>query len=126
MIGDVFSKESSFQGHDKYISSNFYQGNFEEFGRICRNHCEFNIAKMYHEYVLALKLEQLGSTNLAVVTSYNELGLIHRDLGDLELAKEYQQRALTIQLELEKLGVEHIDIATSYNNLGAIHRQLGD
>ena len=31
VIDDMFSKESSFQAHDKYISSNFYHKNFHEF-----------------------------------------------------------------------------------------------
>ena len=125
VIADVFSKESSsVQAHDKYISSNFYQENFHEFGCICLKHCEFNGAKMYHEYALALKLEKLGTTDLALATSYTYLGLIHRNLGDLEQAKEHHQRALTIQIE--KLGAEHIVVATSYNNLGLIHRRFGD
>ena len=38
--------------------------------------------------------------------------LIHQDLGDLEQAKEYQQRALAIKLK--KLGAEHVSVATSY------------
>ena len=124
VIDDVFSKENSYQVHDKYISSNFYEENFEAFGRICGKHCEFNGAKMYHKYALTLKLKKLRSTDLAVATSYDDLGLTHQDLGDLEKAKEYLQRDLTIQLE--KLGAEHIDVATSYNNLGSIYQTLGD
>ena len=123
VIDDVFSKGGSFQVHDQYISSNFYQ-TFEAFGRICRAPCEFNGAKMYNEYALALKLENLGSADLNVATSYNYLSLIHLDLGDLELAKEYRQLALTTYLE--KLGAGHINVATSHNNLGEIHRQLGN
>ena len=124
VIDDVFSKESSFQVHDKYISSNYYQENFHKFGCICLEHCEFKGAKTYHEYALALRLETLGTTDLAVATSYSYLGIIHQDLGDLEKAKEYEQRALTIRLE--RLGAEHIDVATSYNNLASIHQDLGD
>ena len=49
---------------------------------------------------------------------------IHKDLGDLEQAKEYQQRGLAI--ELKKLGGEHVSVATSYGNLASIHQDLGD
>ena len=49
---------------------------------------------------------------------------IYKDLGDLEQAKEYQQRALAIALD--KLGPEHVDVATSYNNLASILKHLGD
>ena len=124
VIDDVFSKENLYQVHDKYISSNFYEENFQAFSSICREHCEFNGAIMYQEHALALNKKKLGSTDLAVATRYNNLGVIHRDLGDLEQAKEYLQRALTIRLE--KLGADHIDVATSYNNLGSIHQDLGD
>ena len=44
---------------------------------------------------------------------------IYQDLGDLEQAKEYRQRALNIRLD--KLGPEHIDVATNYNNLADIY-----
>ena len=71
---------------------------------------------MYHEQALALKLENLGSTDLAVATSYKYLGVIQQNLGDLAQAMEYHQRTLTIKLE--KLGAEHIDVSKSYNNLG--------
>ena len=47
-----------------------------------------------------------------------------RDRGDLEQAKEYQQRSLAITLD--KLGPEHVDVATSYNNLASIYKHLGD
>ena len=49
---------------------------------------------------------------------------IYKDLGDLEQAKEYQQRALAIALD--KLGPEHVYVSTSYNNLAAICKHLGD
>ena len=49
---------------------------------------------------------------------------LYQDLGDLEEAKEYQQRALKITLD--KLGPEHVDVATSYINLALIYQDLGD
>ena len=49
---------------------------------------------------------------------------IYQDLGDLEQAKEYQQRALKIRLD--KLGPEHVDVGTSYNKLALIYQDLGD
>ena len=52
------------------------------------------------------------------------MALIYQDLGDLEQAKEYQQRALKIRLD--KLGPKHVDVATSYNKLALIYQDLGD
>lgn len=45
-------------------------------------------------------------------------------MGDLEQAKEYYERALTVSLE--KLGPVHVDVATCYNNLGSVHQELGN
>ena len=52
------------------------------------------------------------------------MALIYQHLGDLEQAREYQQRSLAIRLE--KLGPEHVDVARSYNNLASIYKDLGD
>ena len=59
-----------------------------------------------------------------VATSYNNLGLVHRKLGNYEQAKEYYHRDLAISLK--QLGPEHVDVATSYNNLGLVHDKLGE
>ena len=46
-----------------------------------------------------------------VAASYNNLGLVHRRLGDLKQAKYCQERALDVYLK--KLGHEHVDVAAS-------------
>ena len=65
-----------------------------------------------------------GAEHVSVATSYGNLASIHKALGDLEQAKEYQQRGLAI--ELKKLGAEHVSVATSYGNLASIRKALGD
>ena len=52
------------------------------------------------------------------------MGFIHLQLGDLERAKEYQDRVLAIRLK--KLGPDDTDVATSYSHLGLIYLRLGD
>ena len=52
------------------------------------------------------------------------LGVIHQKSGDLESAKECQDRALAIRVK--KLGPDHTDVATSSSKLGDIYQQLGD
>ena len=44
--------------------------------------------------------------------------------GDLQLARDYHQRALEIRLE--QLGPNHIDVASSYDNLGTLCGTKGD
>ena len=53
---------------------------------------------------------------LTLVTIYHNLGGVHQDLGDLQQAKQYYEKALKIRTE--KLGSNHVDVARSYNNLG--------
>ena len=121
----VFSQERMFQVVHKSMSENFYTPDkFENLGDICCEHCEFYMAKKYHEHSLAVKMNKFGPEHVNVATSYYNLGSIHQDLGDLEQAKEYYDRALTIALK--KLGPEHVNVATFYCSLGSIHQDLGD
>ena len=55
---------------------------------------------------------------------YNNLGLVHGDLGNRKEAEECQEHALAIRLK--KLGPDHLDVATCYSNLGHVHRALGN
>ena len=59
-----------------------------------------------------------------MANSYNNLGFVHHDLGDLQQAKECHDRAFSICLKI--LGPKHVDLANSYNNLGTSHHDLGD
>ena len=65
----------------------------------------------------------LGAKHIYVAKSYNNLGAVHQELGELEQAKDYHQRALEIQINV--LGAKHIDVAKSYNNLGAGAPRIG-
>ena len=69
-------------------------------------------------------MEKLGPKHVDVATSYTNLASIYKYLGDLEQAKEYQQRALDIKLD--KPGQEHVNVARSYNNLALIYKKVGD
>ena len=52
------------------------------------------------------------------------MGCVQRDLGDLERAKEYHERALAIRLK--RFGPDHADVASSYHHLGSVQRDLDD
>ena len=41
-------------------------------------------AKEYHEWALEIKKEQLGAIHVDVAASYNNLGIVYRNTGDLE------------------------------------------
>ncbi|CAH3110504.1 unnamed protein product [Pocillopora meandrina] len=105
-----------------------YRNYFETLGKTCKKHCEFRSALMYFNTMLRLTQcdEVFGDKDVinAYAESYNDLGIVHHHLGDLQQAKECLDRALTIYLK--KLGPEHVDVAVCYNNLGTLHRALGD
>ena len=66
-----------------------------------------------------MRLKQLGSEHVEVTMTYNNLGRLHNDLGDLQQAKQHYKRSLAIRLK--QLGPEHVDVATTYDNLGRLH-----
>ena len=50
-------------------------------------------------------------------------GLVSKDLGQYNQAKEYHEKSLAIRKEI--YGEHHGDVATSYNNLGTVYSDLG-
>ena len=59
-------------------------------------------------------LKKLGPEHVDVTASYSYLGLVHRQLGDLDQVKDYHDRALAIMLK--ELGPDHVNVAASYND----------
>jgi len=45
-------------------------------------------------------------------------------MGNHQQAKEYYERALSIQLK--KLGENHIEVARTLHNLGVLHKAMGN
>ena len=69
-----------------------------------------------------MQLKKPGPEHVYFVNTYNNLGVLHSELGETDQAKDYYKRALEIQLK--KLGPGHVDFATCCNNLGNLHRTL--
>ncbi|CAH3136870.1 unnamed protein product, partial [Pocillopora meandrina] len=91
---------------------------------MCLNHSEFRAALVYGKWLLKIQMKKLGPEHVDVASSYNNLGTLHKALGDTDEAKDCYKRALDIRLK--KLGPEHVDVASSYNNLGTLHKAQGD
>jgi tetratricopeptide (TPR) repeat protein len=67
---------------------------------------------------------ETGTTDGALVAALNNLGLLSKDLGRYDEAREHYLRAQAI---LERRGGAHPDdIATLYHNLGGIEHARGD
>ena len=101
-----------------------YRNYFETLGKTCKKHCEFRSALMYFNTMLRLTQCDEVFGDKEVINAYGFIGTVHHSLGDLQQAKEYHNRALTIGLKT--FGPEHVDLAESYNNLGSVHYGLGD
>ena len=69
-------------------------------------------------------MKNLEPDHVYVAFSYNSLGDVHREFGDLEQAKEYYKRALNIRLR--KLGPEHVDVKRKQNQLRNVQLALDD
>ena len=61
-------------------------------------------------------LEEAGIIRYMAVTYSN--------VGEHQQAKEYYERALSIQLN--KLGPDHVDVARTYHNMANLHKDLGE
>ena len=59
-----------------------------------------------------------------VANTYNNIGIVYRNKGDLENALLQHQRALEIRTRV--YGQEHPDVATSCNNIGIVYKEKGD
>ena len=100
---------------------------FHVLGHVCRRHIESLSAMDYLN--VGLKFSE-HKNNKTVPDHLEEAGIIHNmastyeDMGDHQQAKEYYERALSIQLN--KLGPDHVDVARTYHSMGNLHRHLGD
>ena len=104
--------------------------NFEILGEVCCFHSEYVSAMKY--FSVALKLIEDSTIRTGrnhghvkrVSRIYHNTGLLHSKLSDYQQAKEYFERALSI--ELNKLGPDHVDVARTCHNMGNLHCNLGD
>ena len=66
-------------------------------------------------------MKQLGPEHVDVATSNNNLGIVYRNLGDFQQAKDNFARALDIYAT--QLGPEHVNVATTHDNLGTVYKK---
>ena len=130
-ITNIISTEEKF-GLIKNTILNIHNSiyNFEILGRVCWFHSQYVSAMKYFRVALKLIKDNTIRTGpdhghvKRVSRIYHNIGLLHKELSDYQQAKEYYERALSIQLN--KLGPDHVDVAGTYHNMGILHRNLGD
>ena len=121
----LFHKRVTFQEAQRsIINLQHYPSSCQKLGKICQMHCFFDIAIKYFRQALQFVQRSEEYIDEEVAVCYVFLGSVNHDLGDLQQAKEYHERALTIRLN--NLGPDHLDVAMCCNNLGSVHHHLGD
>ena len=107
---------------------NSFLDHFEILGRACYLHSDYRSAMVFFNAALKLIDDNTTTTtrldHFDVTYIYHWLGVIHKAIGDHHQAKEYYERALSIQLN--KLGPDHVDVAKTYHNMGNLHHHLSD
>ena len=107
---------------------NSFLDHFEILGRACYLHSDYRSAMVFFNAALKLIEDNTTTTtrldHFDVTYIYHWLGVIHKVIGDHHQAKEYYERALSMQLN--KLGPDHVDVAKTYHNMGNLHHHLSD
>ena len=100
---------------------------FCELGCVCYLHSEYLSAVDYFNVALKLSEHRKNKTvfdQLEEAKINHNIACTYNNMGDNQQAKEYYERALSIQLN--KLGPDHVDVARTYKNMGTLHKDLGD
>ncbi|XP_028403178.1 uncharacterized protein LOC114525918 isoform X1 [Dendronephthya gigantea] len=97
---------------------------YQFFGKTLYLFSEYTLSMEFYQLALKVGIERFGPNHVSVATTYNNLGAVYSDKGELEKASFYYQHALKIQLK--QLKPNHVDIATSYNNLGTVCSKKGN
>ena len=107
---------------------NSFLDHFEILGRACYLHSDYRSAMVFFNAALKLIEDNTTTTtgldHFDATYIYHWLGVIHKAIGDHHQAKEYYERALSMQLN--KLGPDHVDVAKTYHNMGNLQHHLSD
>ena len=117
-----FTRKMTIQGLNSFLD------HFEILGRACYLHSDYISAMVFFNAALKLIEDNTTTTtgldHFDATYIYHWLGVIHKAIGDHHQAKEYYERALSMQLN--KLGPDHVDVAKTYHNMGNLQHHLSD
>ena len=93
-----------------------------EYAAFLRKYAKYNKAVEIYNRVITLRERLYGTEHPDTAYSYNNIGIVYKDLSEYEKALEYHLKALKIKEKV--LGTEHPDTAKSYNNIGNVYGSL--
>jgi tetratricopeptide (TPR) repeat protein len=76
-----------------------------------------------HEEALALRRKRLPGDTLGLAQSLNNVGSVHRALGDLRKALDFQKRSAAL---LEKIHPKPLMLDSALSNIGELYVALGE
>jgi tetratricopeptide (TPR) repeat protein len=91
-------------------------------GIIYHRQHKYDLALDIYKRVLSIRKLLSSNDKLDLAWTYNNIGCLYDDMGDMQRALKYQEKAYKIRRE--SLPSTHPDLATSLNNLGRIHQTL--
>ena len=99
---------------------------FQVLGRICHLHGEYLPAIKYFNAALKCieETREIGRSESATMSIYDELAILHHALGDHQQAKKYYERTLSIQLN-QSLPND-VYVVNTYHNMGKLLHAIGD
>ncbi|HLO39766.1 MAG TPA: tetratricopeptide repeat protein, partial [Phycisphaerales bacterium] len=80
-------------------------------------------SRVANEEVLAAKRRVLGDEHQSTMTTLNNLAVVYKQLGELDLSEKLRREELELCVRI--LGEDHPDTAVSLSNLGAFLRDRG-
>ncbi|CAF3482114.1 unnamed protein product [Rotaria sp. Silwood1] len=84
----------------------------------------FPAALKYFEKVLQIRLKTYSPYNSSLAITYNNIGLIHREMEDYSQAISFFQKSLEIKQKI--FTSYHPSLAITYNNIGEINQLMGE
>ena len=108
-------------------ASDYYDLGNEEYMKIPETH--FRVITLtaglrLHQQALVLRLALLGEKHEDTACSYQNIGVIQKEMEDVPSRFASHKRALDIRRKL--LGENHPDTAKSYNNIGVAQEHMKD
>jgi tetratricopeptide (TPR) repeat protein len=85
---------------------------------------QYKEAIVYAEKALAIRRKVLGEEHPGTATTYNNLGILYRNIGNHDKAGSFLQKALAIRKRV--LNKRDSQTALSYNNLGGLYHSKGN
>lgn len=85
---------------------------------------DFRNAIRLCEEAFLIRRDILGENSTEATSCLNNLGELHRNLGDFQKAKSFLNQSRTLKLQL--LGAMHPDYATVLNNQACLYSSIGE